>query len=105
MVPPQESVVFIGADRIRAALVSKQAPATSPARPPTKLKKEEKGMRLMTILLALALAGAANAQTTTVTRETTEVRAHGPGAARLMELPTDTLVRIRMLDTIDSKNW
>jgi len=52
----------------------------------------------------LALAAVAQAQTT-VTRTETEVRSQGPGAVRLVELPTDSLVRIRMLDTIDSKNW
>src|SRR5436309_11155027 len=47
-------------------------------------------------LLAFALVVPATAQTRVVRTQTTET---------IVELPTDTLVRIKILDTLDSKNW
>lgn len=61
---------------------------------------------------AALLANGAFAQTTTVRTETREVRTQVPVETRTvaavganLDLPTDTLVRIKLLDTIDSKNW
>ena len=61
---------------------------------------------------AALLANGAFDQKTTVRTETREVRTQVPVETRTvaavganLDLPTDTLVRIKLLDTIDSKNW
>src|SRR4051794_21573496 len=56
-------------------------------------------------LLAFALVGTATAQTRVVHTEREEIRTGAPVTERIVDLPTDTLVRIKMLDTLDSKNW